>query len=47
MERLLNLELFIEEIERSEIILKEEILKDPEYYFKTYVINTDRRPWEL
>ena len=45
MERLLNLDLFIEEIERSEILLKEEILKDPEYYFSTYVINTDQPPW--
>lgn len=45
MEKLLNIDLFIQEIKDSEILLKEEILKDPEYYFNTYVINTDKPPW--
>lgn len=47
MEKLLNIDLFIKEIKSSEVLLKEEILKDPEYYFNSYVINTDKPPWDL
>ena len=45
MEKLLNIDLFIKEIETSEILLKEEILKDSDYYFQKYVINTNQPPW--
>ena len=43
---MLTLEGFISEIQKTEILLKNEILKDPEYYFKKYVINTDLPPWK-
>lgn len=43
-EDMLSLENFINELNNTEILLKDEILKDPEYYFKKYVINTDSPP---
>jgi LAS superfamily LD-carboxypeptidase LdcB len=47
MEKILSIDIFIKEIKSSEILLKEEILKNPEYYFNTYVINTDKPPWSI
>ena len=46
-EDMLSLKDFIKEINNTEILLKDEILKDPEYYFKKYVVNTDSPPWKV
>jgi len=45
LEKQLTIDLFINEIKNSEILLKDELLIDPEFYFKKFVVNTESPPW--